>query len=124
MEFLLSLFIGAYMLYMGIVLLLDKDQAWSWREKSARRQGVKVERTPEWEAATNKGAYLFILIAVVLTIGGLGGTVASFSANTSVEDDSPATIYTINGRELTREEARQYEEDGGTSYYKQHPSKP
>jgi hypothetical protein len=123
MEYLLTLLVGAYILYVGIKLL-DKDQAWSWREKSARQQGVKVERTPEWEAATNNGAYLFISIAVVLMVGGLLGAIITFLPGTSVESDSMTSIYTINGRELTPEESRQFEEDGGTSYYKKYPPRP
>ncbi len=103
--------IAALLFAFGLVQLFCKDAMWASRDSSNRRRGVKSERTPEWELSTTAFGCLSIVMAVVLLF------TAFADANAK---NNPMSGTSVDGRQLTQEEARQLDKDPN-AFFNSHP---
>jgi hypothetical protein len=52
----------------GLLAIFAKDLMWSWTDYSNRAEGVRSERTMEWEGWTTAGGVLAIVVGIVMIL--------------------------------------------------------
>ena len=64
---------GVVLVLVGLVMLRMKDLVWAWRERGLRAQGIRPERTPEWERGTDISGAVLMVLGLGLLIAGIVG---------------------------------------------------
>lgn len=60
------IFVGILAIVIGLINIRNKNLAWQWQKSENSWNGVKSERTADWEAMSTLRGYLAVIIGIVL----------------------------------------------------------
>ncbi len=97
LSFLMLLLVGIGLLMggWGAVMLFDPDTAWNLQEWSNRNNGVKSERTQEWEAGQGIGGIGLIIFGIVMFVLAIY-IYGEFSSSTASHELTTSEIVATN----------------------------